>query len=414
MIVRTALAALLLLVAIPAQAQQAPPCGKVSTCNTATLPLLGGEWIYVVQNGASRKAPISAVPFSGNLTQANIAPPPNSLTPGLTVTQTVATTSSSIFGFSLNSIIVNSDIAALTSGAFGVAFNVAYVVGKTGDPTNSALVQGGREAIQAQIYLVNPTSPSNSNRNYVAAQHQGVAQTGDNGTDWQVEANAKGAIFGHGSAVYALSGATNLLDAASAEHNTFCNTGSSGFLCTGLTIVDTGTGGNWKHRTAIDVGAVPGAHGYDTVLYLSTIHGGTTLTSTGCIICTDGVVLTAGSGIDVSNYIFANYVFRSANMQITPDGIYAAWNGSSTMGSVRVVGGDATHTGHFDWYAPNGTTRYAQMGFDTGAGVTLALQNSGIFNITGLGTVAAGTGKRFLCIDPVNKTVFEGTGATCV
>ena len=76
-----------------AQAQQ------VSSLPSANLPLSGGEWVYVVQGGVSKKTPASSIQASQKLNQYTVATLPacNSSTLGLLV----YVTNASVAPFSL-------------------------------------------------------------------------------------------------------------------------------------------------------------------------------------------------------------------------------------------------------------------------------------------------------------------------
>ena len=98
--------------------------------------------------------------------------------------------------------------------AAGVALDPAFITGfDVFHQMGGATLTGGRLAIAGQISLESPTSPSNTNRNYVGVFGQTTAHTADCGTPG-AEA---GAFFGLNGDTVLLSGATNVSNASAAE-----------------------------------------------------------------------------------------------------------------------------------------------------------------------------------------------------
>ena len=107
-------------------------------------------------------------------------------------------------------------------------------------------------------------------------------------------------------------------------------------------------------------------------------------------------------------------MFRSANSQITPDGQFKAWSGDAT-GYAALQRGDATHTGSVSFYKWDGATKFATLGADTTAMLTLNLQNSAGFNITGASSVNVdGTaGATCAVTTPAHLSVVKGIVTLC-
>ncbi len=212
--------------------------------------------------------------------------------------------------------------------------------------------------------------------------------------------------------------------------------------------------------------------GWKNAFYLTTnvtqTGGAFPLSNDGCILCTD--TINAALGIDLTNVTISSMAFRG------PGGTFSVTGAGDVIGkSITATGGVIVDTaagvtagvdfragGVSNWvvgresttqdfiiknnvtsdvlYRVNsatGATSVVSTGNMTitpsstksftlttsGVGGTLNLATGvsnlaitlggGNLTMTGLPAVAAGTGKRFLCIDTATKIVYEGSGASC-
>jgi hypothetical protein len=251
-----------------------------------TLTLLGGSAqlapaIYATTNGGTAAATI----FAGNL-------------------------SGTVAGnFFWNNWAINNDSLACTLNGNVIAFQFA-------DNMNSALIQGGRIGMFANINQTVATSASNTNRNYVG--HTGLAFTssGDNGTLGTPLASYFGGNFQVQNAV----SAGYLLTAVAAEHDNYGVSGCTQFYKFGASVVDgnpsTVMSGGWDcaipaYVTASLTTSVNG-RGWQQILGIGNTTGlqASPISTTATIIGThlEGALftsgLTAGIGIDFSRIKF--------------------------------------------------------------------------------------------------------------
>lgn len=103
------------------------------------------------------------------------------------------------------------------------------------DNVGGANAKGGRNVVAGYCQLVAPTNAANPNRNYTGTIGEGIAFSGDGGTN--TGAGALGAIFGGGFVGRALNGATNLFNVTGGEGNVALEAGSSAAHKTGWQVV---------------------------------------------------------------------------------------------------------------------------------------------------------------------------------
>ena len=200
-----------------------------------------------------------------------------------------------------------SDDAALAgAGSFGVGLCVSHTFG--GDA-----MRGGREAFQAVAILDGATHGENENRNYVGGTFVGVARSGDGGTD--LEAGARGAIFGANPYFDLQDGATNLLNASAAEFDAIAREGSSVRY---KSIVQLCYGGplDAVQGSAIDcmlaLSATPGSAGGRDAILIGAMNGQFPIMSEGTLLRTIGSSVT--DGIDFSTTAFSGVHFNFGNL----------------------------------------------------------------------------------------------------
>jgi hypothetical protein len=113
------------------------------------------------------------------------------------------------------------------------------------------------------------------------------------------------------------SGATNLFTLSGAEVDVGIQTGASAKYRLGWSVVDNGNLQAASFDAAYEVAAA-GGPGWKTAFLLDNIHGSAPLSTTGCVICTDGSAVTITTGIDLSAYtISGNFLKGPSGFQVT-------------------------------------------------------------------------------------------------
>jgi hypothetical protein len=275
----------------------------------------------------------------------------------------------------------------------------------------------------------------------------GGATTGCGGT---LPANPCATIWGMASIATLYSGATGFDAVISGEFDVATYAGSSTNNRMGVLIVDldstvaagvgydaaieiTAGASAVKFRYGIDFGGYSGA---SPVTATGTLIGASIGQSVGEIIDLHNVTCTGTNALKFANG-FA--VTCSGALQM-PVGIIYTGSGSGPFNflnstdlpfEIRLRGGaSASQVTNLSYADFNGTVKWdvykdASNNFtirNEAAAVNTLLINpanaltlavSGM-TITGLPTVAAGTGKNFVCIDPATNVMSRGTGATCI
>lgn len=234
-------------------------------------------------------------------------PPPPVCTAPLSIASSKAGSNTGPFAF--NTVAVNPDSIAIDGLNFGIGLNVVLVSG-------GANMTGGRETIQGLFQLKTPSSPNSGNRNYVGIQGIGSALSDDGGTDLTF-ANAKGAIFGMSGYGALGNGAVNFLNVTGAEFNMAAQAGSSVRVksCIALVEHDTDAVSGSVIDCLLDLGAVGGAIGLNTLICINDAHGMAPLKTTGTILKALGVA-TVAQGFDLSTYSFTSWLLNSPNVKI--------------------------------------------------------------------------------------------------
>lgn len=278
--------------------------------------------------------------------------------------------------FAYNAIAVNPDDVAIDGLNFGIGLNVILVSG-------GGNMTGGREAIQGLFELTSPSSPSSGNRNYVGIQGIGSALSSDGGTDLTF-ANAKGAIFGMSGYGALGNGAVNFLNVTGAEFNMAAQAGSSVRVksCIALVEHDTDAVSGSVIDCLLDLGAVGGAIGLNTLICINDAHGMAPLKTTGTILKTVGAA-TVAQGFDLSSYSFTSWLLNSPTVKIggqnagyslfaynssgavpattaTP-GLALSGNKSNGNGEVNFYNTRAASTVAFEFEQATGTNTYASV-----------------------------------------------------
>lgn len=200
-------------------------------------------------------------------------------------------------GLSQASFLYNSicatDALNVTSGSppYTYGFNVGLLTGGT----NS---QGTKVAFGATINHNVASTPS-AGRDHIAGQFIAAASAGDGGTN--TSSGAAGTNYSVGLVSQLNSGATNLFVTSAGEADCFINTGASAANRWCWSIVDGGNLQGAQSDAAVEIGSA-GGPGFKTALYLDKTHGSNPLSTTGCVICTDGNAATITTGIDLSAY----------------------------------------------------------------------------------------------------------------
>lgn len=154
-----------------------------------------------------------------------------------------------------------------------------------------------------------------------------------------------------------------------------------------------------------------------------------------CFISGDGAAIygyalgaTARSGVNVGSQVIDFAYFDSTGTRQRADlGVVAGNPRTLLLTSTEGIGtlgfgiqGDLYQTDPTSAHFMGANAKVAlvtnvgdDLSIGNGAWTSIILGATAPIKVIGLPTVAAGTGKRFLCIDGITKQVYEGTGASC-
>lgn len=265
----------------------------------ATIPVLSGSNTW------------SAPQYVSNFLQLNPAPGTAAGSHGLIVNQSFSGTAG---GFAANQINVSSDTSAMGANNL-VALDVE-------DTFGGSTTTGGRAGIWVDLFLNGATSSANTNRNYVAADAQCIAQTGDGGTGTTSSTSA-GACFGFFGLGKAQSGATNLENLTGEELNVEADAGSSVWAKSILQLSSepndavAGAGVDtmiWMYNQ----GGSPVTHKHAIYIDNNGGLGNWPISSSGDILATSSGSIT--NGIDLNSATISGCSFKSPQFCITGGG----------------------------------------------------------------------------------------------
>lgn len=251
----------------------------------------------------SGSGPSSAVPFS--ILSAN-------LFPGTTTANCVTT--QVFFQFpciKLFSIPSDAFDASTPADALdGWQFNHSF---------GGSSLKGARQSVDVISNFTAATSASNTNRNYVPIIGQMNIFADDGGTGLGYGTTAKGSFFGGNFVVRGVG--TNLSSATGVEVD--LNLTGSQVVRSGFSAVSFPTTQGTLYDYAYGIGASSGAGaiGWKNGLYFTTdVNGGAPISTTGCMICTDGTAATVATGIDFSPYVISGYFLLGPGNMFSVDG----------------------------------------------------------------------------------------------
>jgi hypothetical protein len=286
-----------------------------------------------------------------------------------------------------NSIAVTTDTANVTGAPtqFTIALNVGLVTG-------GANSQGTKTAFSAQINHAYSGSNPTLGRDHIAASFYAIGSVGDGGTGTTL-GTAKGTLFATNPIANASSGATNLFSVSGGEVDVGIATGASARHRLGWSVIgggnlrgDTGSGGL---DAAYEVGA--GSTSWATGLIFSSLHGAAPIATTGTLIGTDGVNITAASGVDFSAYTLTTFL-RGPSSNFIASGAGAITGTSLQINNGTITWNDGTAVGIANIGAL--FTRSVQLGSNNNFNVVFVTNNTlaGYFDAAAVGTFNLGSG----------------------
>lgn len=200
------------------------------------------------------------------------------------------------------------------TGPFVDVLRINHSYGGTG-------MLGGRNSLEVQSGIVAPTSPSNTNRNYVAGAFQCQAVTNDNGTNPGAAGTSAGAVFGV-NAVAILGGtATSYLNLSGMEVNIAARTATSVYYRSGIQICELpfsavkGT----VFDAALSLSSQAGAVGWNNGILFNLGNGQHPVVAAGNLIATQGAY-TCANGINLTSYTFTGQSFSSTGFAVQGGG----------------------------------------------------------------------------------------------
>jgi len=372
-------AIILLLLSLPAAAQE------TFSNYVNGLPVqspLSSDYLYLLHNGASAKVlasyfSTSASPtFTGTVTMPDGSTWTDSglsiggCTPafnGICTLQPGSSASSADGGY--NTFTITQD---------AIAAPIAYIGWLFKEGIGGSTKTGVAEVLDVAGTFNAPTSPSNTNRNYVGGVLQMTVTSGDNGTI----SSAKGSAFGANIVVRCNNGATYWYACEGAEIDAVAATGSSMNNRLGLSLVAWGQVNGSVNDAALQVGTASGnTASWGTALLLAkNVNGAAPLLTTGCVVCTDGISETIATGIDLSAYTISGYFLKDANFSVTGAGVVTGGSFIPTS-STAPTNGIYLEAANTPTIAANGTPfEFAQGGlyYETAltAGTYFSFQNT--------------------------------------
>lgn len=239
---------------------------------------------------------------------------------GLSIAQTMTGLLNTGVGFNYNLINITSDNAqcAGASGAFCIGSTVQHTFG--GPATT-----GGREAVNVSLNMTAATSPTNTNRNYVAAEFAAGAATSDNGTN--TGAGALGGLFAMNPLAVLRAGATNWLNLSGGETDFGMDSTASTKYMLGWSVVSGYNGGQNGSGTAAAMGAgfnvsaiVPQT--LDAAYIVSDLNSAWPIKASGSLqkAFVTGSTPTVTNGTDWSAVAFTGCAYKSTGFCVDTNG----------------------------------------------------------------------------------------------
>jgi hypothetical protein len=225
---------------------------------------------------------------------------------------------SSSGGANYNIINVVSDDAQVGSNDFANALAIQYHFG------GSSMI-GGRQSLQCTASLTAPSSPSNSNRNYVAGLFYATAASHDNGTN--TGAGAAGGVFALNPTATLSAGAINFLELSGGEVDFGMDSTASAQFMIGWSVVAGYNGGQNGLGSAALLSAGVSVSGIiprtlDAGFVVGDVNSGWPIKSSGALFkaWVQHATPTVAFGIDLLDCNFSGAAFRSPNFIVTGQG----------------------------------------------------------------------------------------------
>lgn len=321
-----------------------------------------------------------------------VNPTPASLTLGIDVEQTPSGSSGSGQVIAYNTIRVTEDDASTPGLGYNLPFFIYHEFGGSN-------MQGARIGSMVKMTMTDPSSASNTFRQYVGMTSQLIAASSDNGTD--TSTGADGSFFATNFYVAAEDGATNLVGLIGSEVNIEAKTGSSMNRKIGWNIVATDAdkvqGVQWD--AAYSVSSQGGAVGWRDGLLFSDANGQFPIKSNGNVIrATAG---TVAYGVDLRSLTISSLAFGSNGFAV---------DGSGNMTAAQIIATGAVLPGAGIFSAGTGKI-YTSIG-SGGLGLVLTAQDSGSSGTNDLGFYSIDGSELFVNPHNTKNMKFAGGGGT--
>jgi len=333
-----------LMVAVAGGAVNANGLFRLTTANPITLGTSALTWSLTTP----------PVGVSG----LTIAPAALSSNQGLVISQNGAGTAGPAFSYNPISITDN-----LASGGNTVD-GLSVFLGLAGSAIN-----GARQAFVSTLWLTQPTSPSNANRDYVAGTFWANAASNDGGG----VGTEKGAIFGVNPIATLSASATHMAALVGGEVDIAAATGSSVLDKYGWSITQLSTDAvaGSRNDAALFFGDQSGAVGWGTLIQIGDGLNASPLKTTGSILAIKGSP-TIGSGIDLSGAgSITGFAYRSPGFSV--DGSGNIKIGSPAGGTLGVQHADSSLNVLFA-----GTTKGIRFGNTPTNSIIEGVDNTGV------------------------------------
>lgn len=209
--------------------------------------------------------------------------------------------------------LIESDDVASAGYGFVNGFSIEHRAG--GDD-----MTGGRQGLQVNLTLTNPSNSNNTNRNYVGATFQGISEQGDGG----VLGNEKGAFFGSNMVGWIKKFVQGVLHVAGGESDVIAEFGSQVKHKTGHTISSHAL--DKVHGDSTDAGigitSQNGGVGFRDGITFSDFGGASPISSGGKIINTHLPGTTIQTGIDLSGVNISGNLIQSSLAAISNNSLW--------------------------------------------------------------------------------------------
>jgi hypothetical protein len=146
-----------------------------------------------------------------------------------------------------------------------------------------------------------------------------------------------GTLYGLEGIAHGFSGATNYLVVGGGEIDAIIDSGASAKHRWGWSLVSNSAVQGSTSDAALEIATTTPGTGWHYGILFDNFHGFPPISTSGCLICSDGTTNTITTGIDFGTYTITGLIFNFANLTVTGAGSYTA-NGILSSAGVYSTG----------------------------------------------------------------------------